>query len=69
MKLDWVSGREQGKIGLQLYTVRDLLKSEFKRTLSRKPSPISASAASNEIGCTSVARARSMLFTPVCRAR
>ena len=35
MKLDWVSGRELGKIGLQLYTVRDLLKSDFEGTLKR----------------------------------
>lgn len=35
MKLDWVSEREQGKIGLQLYTVRDLLKSDFDTTLKR----------------------------------
>jgi sugar phosphate isomerase/epimerase len=33
MKIDSASGRELRKIGLQLYTVRDLLKSDFEGTL------------------------------------
>jgi hypothetical protein len=35
MKLDLASDRELRKIGLQLYTVRDLLTVDFEETLKR----------------------------------